>query len=153
VHCQVAMPGSRYVGNDRVNTKSPDKEVVMLGNKDATATIAVKNLETAKRFYEGTVGLRPAGVDEPGVVAYKSGSSTVLVYESQYAGTNQATAVTWVVGNDLDGVVQALKGKGVSFEHYDLPETTRHGDVHVSGNTRVAWFKDPDGNILSIVNS
>jgi catechol 2,3-dioxygenase-like lactoylglutathione lyase family enzyme len=124
----------------------------MLGNKDAAATIGVKNLETAKRFYEGTVGLKPAGIEEPGAVLYKSGSSTVLVYESQYAGTNKATAATWTVGNEIDGVVQALKGKGVSFEHYDLPDTKRNGDVHVSGNTRVAWFKDPDGNILAIVN-
>ena len=46
--------------------------------------------------------------------------------------------------------MRTLKGKGVRFEHYDLPDTTREGDVHVSGDIRVAWFKDPDGNILSL---
>lgn len=80
------------------------------------------------------------------------GSASLMVYESQYAGTNQATAVTWVVGDELEDIVQALKAKGVTFEHYDLPETTRKGDVHVSGKTKVAWFKDPDGNILAIAN-
>ena len=75
-----------------------------------------------------------------------------MVYQSQFAGSNKATAATWVVGDALKDIVRALKAKGVAFEHYDLPRTTREGDVHVSGKTRVAWFKDPDGNILSIVN-
>jgi catechol 2,3-dioxygenase-like lactoylglutathione lyase family enzyme len=123
----------------------------MLAHKDAMATIAVKDTESAKKFYEGKLGLKPAPTQGPGVLSYKSGGSTVLVYESQYAGTNKATAATWVV-DDVEGVVRDLKGKGVSFEHYDMPETTRQGDVHVSGNTKVAWFKDPDGNILSVVN-
>jgi hypothetical protein len=59
--------------------------------------------------------------------------------------------MTWEV-DDVDDVVRTLKGKGVQFEHYDLPHTRREGDVHVSGDIKVAWFKDPDGNILSVVN-
>jgi catechol 2,3-dioxygenase-like lactoylglutathione lyase family enzyme len=124
----------------------------VLADKDAMATIAVKDTKVAQKFYEGTLGLKPAPEQEPGVLAYKSGQSTVLIYESQYARTNKATAATWVVGADLEGVVRALKAKGVTFEHYDLPGTTRQGDVHVAGKTKVAWFKDPDGNILSIVS-
>ena len=48
--------------------------------------------------------------------------------------------------------MQALKAKGVVFEHYDLPDTRRDGDVHIAGDLRVAWFKDPDGNILNIAS-
>ena len=48
-------------------------------------------------------------------------------------------------------MVQALRGKGVVFEHYDLPGATRKGDVHHTGRTKAAWFKDPDGNILALV--
>src|SRR5688572_15528973 len=124
----------------------------MLANKDAIATIAVKDIKAAKRFYEGTLGLKPGPGAEPGALSYKSGNTPLLVYESKYAGTNKATAATWVVGDDVEGEVQALKAKGVAFEKYDLPGTTRKGDVHVAGKTKVAWFKDPDGNILSIVN-
>ena len=51
---------------------------------------------------------------------------------------------------DVEKAVEDLKTRGVAFEHYDMPDTTRVGDVHVSGRTRVAWFKDPDGNIHSI---
>ena len=75
----------------------------------------------------------------------------MLVYESQYAGSNKATAATWVV-DDVAGIVKALKAKGVVFEHYDLPETTRKGDVHVAGSLKLAWFKDPSGNILALVS-
>jgi catechol 2,3-dioxygenase-like lactoylglutathione lyase family enzyme len=128
------------------------KEINMLGDKDAVANIAVKNLETAKKFYEETLGLTQIGAEGQEVIVFRSGSSTIYVYKSQYAGTNQATALTWVVGKDIEGVVQELKAKGVTFEHYNMPDMTREGDIHVAGNMKVAWFKDPDGNILNIIN-
>jgi catechol 2,3-dioxygenase-like lactoylglutathione lyase family enzyme len=123
----------------------------MLGDKDATATIAVKDIKTASRFYEATLGLNKVHTEEPGVLSYRCGNSTIQVYESQYAGTNKATAVTWVV-DDVEALVRALKSKSVVFEHYDLPGMARQGDVHVAGNRKAAWFKDPDGNILAIVS-
>ena len=124
----------------------------MLGDKEAVANIAVKNLETAKKFYEETLGLTQIGAEGQEVIVFRSGSSKIYVYKSQYAGTNQATALTWVVGKDIESVVQELKAKGVTFEHYDMPDTTREGDIHVAGQMKVAWFKDPDGNILNIIN-
>lgn len=123
-----------------------------MANRDAVATIAVSNMETARKFYEGTLGLKQVGSESEELVAYRSGNSTVYVYRSKYAGTNQATAMTWVVGNDVEGVVRDLKAKGVSFEHYDLPDTRLEGDIHISGRVKIAWFKDPDGNILNIVS-
>jgi catechol 2,3-dioxygenase-like lactoylglutathione lyase family enzyme len=121
----------------------------MLGDKDAIATVAVKNLETAKKFYGGTLGLTTV-MESENVLAFKTGKSKLFVYRSQYAGTNQATAVTFVA-EEVDDLVRTLKGRGVTFEHYDLPKLTRQGDVHVAGSMRTAWFKDPDGNILSLV--
>jgi catechol 2,3-dioxygenase-like lactoylglutathione lyase family enzyme len=123
----------------------------MLGNTDATANLAVKDLETARKFYESTLGLSPVDSEGDEVIVYRSGNSTINVYRSKYAGTNKATAVTWNVG-DVDRVVRDLKAKGVTFEHYDMPEMKLEGDVHVAGDMKVAWFKDPDGNILNIVN-
>jgi catechol 2,3-dioxygenase-like lactoylglutathione lyase family enzyme len=120
--------------------------------KDAMATIAVRDMNAARKFYEGTVGLKLVNDMMPEAVTFKSGSSKVLVYRSQYAGTNKATAVTWAVGGDLEKIVQGLKAKGVSFEHYDMPGVTRKGDVHVGGGPDAAWFKDPDGNILALVS-
>ena len=124
----------------------------MLGDKDAAANIAVKNLERAKKFYEDTLGLTQIGSEGQEAITFKSGNSVINVYQSQYAGTNKATAVTWVVGQDVEGFVQQLKAKGIAFEHYDMPGITRNGDVHIAEDMKVAWFKDPDGNILNIAN-
>ena len=123
----------------------------MLGDRDAIATIAVKDLDVARRFYEGTLGLKPEASEQPGVLSFASGRSTVLVYESQYAGTNEATAINWLVGDDIERIAQALAARDVPFEHYEFPGATLDGDVHVMQGMKVAWFRDPDGNILSIV--
>ena len=121
----------------------------MLSDKDAVATVAVKNLESARKFYEQTLGLTKVMENEE-VLAFKSGKTTLFVYRSQYAGTNKATAVTWVT-DEVEDTVKTLKSRGVSFEHYDMPNMTRQGDLHVSGTMKAAWFKDPDGNIFSLV--
>jgi catechol 2,3-dioxygenase-like lactoylglutathione lyase family enzyme len=124
----------------------------MLGNREAIANVAVKDLEVAKRFYADTLGLKQVDQEGDEVAIFRSGGSTLNVYRSQFAGTNQATAVTWTVGDDLEEIVSKLKAKGVKFEHYDMPEMTRKGDVHIGGDMKVAWFKDPDGNILNVIN-
>lgn len=124
----------------------------MLGAKNAAAALAVSDMQRARDFYEGTLGLEPAQEDS-GSVLYKSGSSVVLVYPSEYAGTNKATAAVWAVGDDFDAVVEGLRGKGVTFERYDdLPDVTREGDVHLMGDFKGVWLKDPDGNILSLIS-
>ena len=125
----------------------------MLGDRDAIATIAVKDMTRAALFYEGILGFERRHSMGATATAYKCGDASLFVYESEFAGTNKATAVTWAVGGDLESIVDDLKRKGVAFEHYRLPDTTVEGDIHVSGDVRVAWFKDPDGNILSIVAS
>jgi catechol 2,3-dioxygenase-like lactoylglutathione lyase family enzyme len=124
----------------------------MLGDIDSAANIAVKNLDIAKKFYEDTLGLKQVGAEGQELIVFRSGTSTIYVYESQYAGTNQATAITWVVGEDIENVIRRLKDKGVTFEHYDIPDMTRQGDVHVGGNMKVAWFKDLDGNLLNLAS-
>ena len=123
----------------------------MLGNKDVIATIAVRDLEKAKKFYEGKLGLKPAPSGEESVLSYKSGKSTLMVYVSDFAGTNKATAATWIV-DDVEDLARGLKAKGVVFEHYDFPGMTRKGDVHFAGDLKNAWAKDPDGNILGFVS-
>jgi catechol 2,3-dioxygenase-like lactoylglutathione lyase family enzyme len=123
-----------------------------LAVKEATATIAVKDMKVARRFYEDTLGLKLVFDMMPEAVTLESGRSKVLVYRSQYAGTNKATAATWIVGNDLERIVKDLRAKGVSFEHYDMPGVTLKGDIHVGAGPDAAWFKDPDGNILALVS-
>ena len=127
-------------------------DTTLLRDSDAVATIAVKDLAKAKKFYEDTLGLKPVSTEGEEAIIYKTGASTIQVYRSEYAGTNKATAVTWTVGSRIDDIVQTLKSQGVTFEHYEMPGMKLEGDVHVGGDMRIAWFKDPDGNIISLVS-
>lgn len=124
----------------------------MLSNNDAVATIAVNNLQAAKSFYRDKLGLELIAEEGEEVLRFKSGRTSVLVYHSEFAGTNRATSATWLVGDDVDEIVRTLKAKGVSFERYNMPGMKLEGDVHVADGMRVAWFKDPDGNVISIVS-
>lgn len=124
----------------------------MLKDKDAIATIAVKDLQTAGKFYEEILGLKKVDKQGEEAITFQSGNSKLFVYRSQFAGTNHATAVTWPVGEEIEEIVRTLKAKGVTFEHYDMPGMARKGDIHGEGNMRAAWLKDPDGNILGLVS-
>ena len=124
----------------------------MLGTKEVIATVPVRALEAARQFYEGKLGLALAD-ERPGVLSFRVGSTLLLVYQSRFAGTNQATAATWNAGGGIEEVVAELKSKGVTFEHYDMPGLTSRGDLHLGENMKVAWFKDPDGNIHALVGT
>ena len=121
----------------------------MLGKSDATPMLAVKDLDRARKFYEETLGLTE--VDDFGEgFMLKSGDTQFSVYRSEFAGTNQATALTFEV-DDLEREVSGLKQKGIAFEHYELEGLTPKGDFYEAEGMKTAWFKDPDGNILSLL--
>ena len=124
----------------------------MLASKNAMATIAVKDLAVAKNFYQQVLGLSPADIEQSGVLTLRSGKSTIVVYESQFAGTNRATSATWGVGDEMGSVVQSLRKAGVVFERYEMPGFSFDDGVYIAGDFKAAWFKDPDGNILHINN-
>jgi len=144
---------ARHASMARRASPKETQETRMLGNINAVANLAVKDLAVARRFYEDTLGLSQVDAEGDEVIVYRSGNTRINVYRSQFAGTNQATAVTWAVDGDIERVVDALKSRGVRFEHYDMPDTQLVGDLHVMGDMKVAWFKDPDGNILNLINS
>jgi catechol 2,3-dioxygenase-like lactoylglutathione lyase family enzyme len=115
------------------------------------ATLAVSDLERAKGFYEGRLGLVPGG-PEPGGVQYPCADGTaVFVYLSpDNAGKSQGTLAGWSV-DDLDQTMDDLASRGVAFEQYDQPgiRTDERG-VFDGGHLRAAWVNDPDGNTLAI---
>ena len=123
----------------------------MLQMIDATAMVAVRDLAAARSFYADVLGFELH--DEMGVVSFESGRTPVALYESEYAGTNQANALAWSVGDRLDDIVTLLRERGVTFERYDFPGVSLEGAVHVADGFKGVWFKDPDGNILHLNGS
>ena len=126
----------------------------MLGDHAPVATVAVSDLQRAKTFYEKTLGLVQTSAEGDEAVSYGTLASKLLVYRSQFARTNKATAVTWLVGDEIERLVKELEAKGVAFEDYDMPGMPRRGHIHGGGGhgPRAAWFKDPDGNIHGLVD-
>lgn len=122
----------------------------MLKDHDSSAIVAVGDLDRARAFYGDVLGLELADEGkEEGVLVYRTGATRLVVYRSEFAGTNRANAVVWGVGDKLDAIVAALEAKGAAFEHY--PEIGRlEGNVHQAGGAKLVWLKDPDGNILHI---
>jgi catechol 2,3-dioxygenase-like lactoylglutathione lyase family enzyme len=122
----------------------------MLKDHPSSAIVAVTDLARARSFYGETLGLELAEEGGPeGVLIYRTGATRLVVYASEYAGTNRANAVVWSVGGEFGSIVAALEAKGVQFEHY--PGIGRlEGNVHHAGGAKLAWLKDPDGNVLHI---
>ena len=122
----------------------------MLGKADATPMIAVKDIDRAKQFYSEKLGLKPFEEIGGDFFMLKSGDTKLSVYKSEFAGTNKATLLTFDV-DDIDAEVRELKDKGISFEHYDVEGLKADGDIYSGDGMKTAWFKDPDGNILSLI--
>lgn len=122
----------------------------MLKDHDASAIVAVRDMERARRFYAETLGLEPVGAGGDGPMVFRTGATRLCVYPSEFAGTNQANAVVWGVGEALESLVADLRRKGVAFERYDVEGATFADGVHRFGDFRAAWFRDPDGNILHL---
>jgi catechol 2,3-dioxygenase-like lactoylglutathione lyase family enzyme len=123
----------------------------VLSDSPVVAVVAVKDLAAAKGFYGEVLGLRESEESDPGGVLYQCDGMQLLVYESSFAGTNEATAASWNV-SEIEQEVASLAERGVTFEHYELPGATREGDIHLIGSLKSVWFKDADGNILNLVN-
>jgi catechol 2,3-dioxygenase-like lactoylglutathione lyase family enzyme len=121
----------------------------MFESATAHATIAVSDLDRARKFYEGTLGFKVKDDRSDGVTYEDAGGGWFLVYPSQFAGTAKSTYMSFEVA-DLEEAVKELRGRGVVFEEYDMPGLkTVDGIAEIQG-VKGAWFKDPDGNILSV---
>ncbi len=126
-----------------------------LGNYKVVAGLAVSDMEKASEFYEGMLGLsKSAGPDDNR--AYECGEGSVMhVYLSpDHAGKSTATLASWYV-DDIESVVDELIEKGVIFEQYDESPifTDEKGIATFDGGAKVAYFRDPDGNTLSLAQA
>ncbi len=124
----------------------------MLGDSRVITTIPVKDVDRARAFYEGVLGLSfVAGPRGDGSFEYKCGSGTGLfTYPTeQNAGKSPATLAAWQV-DDIQATAKALRDKGVALEDYDLPGLRTEQGIATLPGGKTIWFKDPDGNILNV---
>lgn len=124
----------------------------MLSDLAISPAIPASDMDRAKKFYEETLGLEPGESSGEAGQYYNCGAGTRLfLYQSSYAGTNEATAAGWRVYENFDAVVDYLRDRGVEFEEYDFPGfKTEDGVIRNPDGSMAAWFKDTEGNILSI---
>jgi catechol 2,3-dioxygenase-like lactoylglutathione lyase family enzyme len=122
----------------------------MLGDAHVHPTIPVTDLGKARAFYEGTLGLSPE-FETPVAVMYSAGSGTdLLVFTSAGPSNGNHTTMGFKV-DDIEKEVADLKGRGVEFLEYDLPSLKTVNSIADTGPIRSAWFRDPEGNILGVV--
>ena len=129
----------------------------MLQNSNVATRLPAQDLERARAFYAGKLGLEPIE-ERPGGLKYKCGHGYFALFESAGAPSGEHTQMAWEVEN-LDAVMAELRRRGVVFEEYDFPDLkTVNGIAEVSGNypssgcvgERGAWFRDSEGNLLAL---
>jgi predicted enzyme related to lactoylglutathione lyase len=125
----------------------------MLSERRCAPMIPASDLGRAKKWYADMLGFQPKAEDPSGV-QYLTGDGTEFwIYPSQFAGTNQATAMGWMA-KDLSSEMEELRSRGVTFEEYDIPNVkTVQGVAEFEPGERAAWFKDSEGNILALFES
>lgn len=124
-----------------------------LSNYRVGAVVAVSDMELARDFYEKKLGLTAPGDEPDGGRTYQCGEQTTLhIFPAPPdSGKSHATVAGWYV-SDIEAVVDDLTANGVSFERYDQPPiVTDDKGIAVLGSSKGAWFKDPDGNTLGLL--
>lgn len=121
-----------------------------LNDKSSSAILAVSDIDRARRFYSDVLELELNDEGMEGVLVYKTGATHLIVYPSEFAGTNKANAVVWDCGQEFNAIVADLRAKGVTFERYEMEGASYKDGVYDANGFKMVWFKDPDGNILHL---
>jgi catechol 2,3-dioxygenase-like lactoylglutathione lyase family enzyme len=117
------------------------------------AAVAVSNMERAKQFYEGKLGLTRGRDTGDGGRTYPCGAGTEIhIFPSAGAGKSESTIAGFTV-DDIEATVDELAGNGVAFEQYGEPLNTNEKGIADLGEAKGAWMKDPDGNVLALTQS
>jgi len=121
----------------------------MLKIKDAQAAIPAQDIKRARQFYEQKLGLVPGEVQPDGGVQYAAGNTHFLVFPSRGKASGDHTQLGLDV-DDINAAVTELKSKGVTIEEYDYPDFKTKGGIVDMGESKGAWFKDSEGNLIAV---
>jgi catechol 2,3-dioxygenase-like lactoylglutathione lyase family enzyme len=122
----------------------------MLNDALAYATIPSKDMKKAREFYEDKLKLTPVGEMSDGSVFYRcADGSRLTVFPSTGASDGSFTQLSFLV-KDVESEARDLQSRGVVFEEYDMPEFKTVNGIATAGEFKGGWFRDPDGNLISI---
>ena len=121
----------------------------MLTHAPVTTMLPVKDLDRARQFYEGKLGLKPIGLKPDGKFVYDCGGASLALFPKEGGTKADHTAISFRVP-DIAASIAELKQAGVAFEDYDFPGLKTVGHVCVLGAEKAAWFLDTEGNILCL---
>ncbi len=123
----------------------------MLSDHTPTAVLATKDLSRARSFYEGMLGL--VGEASMEGFSYRAGDASIFVFPSQFAGTNQATSVSFGLTSEaFDEEVAILRNAGITFDTFEAEGLDWSDGVASAEGFKAVWFSDPDGNVLNITS-
>jgi catechol 2,3-dioxygenase-like lactoylglutathione lyase family enzyme len=121
----------------------------MLSDSAVTTMLPVMDMERARAFYEGCLGLKPGGFRPDGKFVYVVAGSTLALFPKPEGTKADHTAISFRVG-DIAASIKELTRAGVVFEDYDFPGLKTVEHVCVLGAEKAAWFKDTEGNYLCL---
>lgn len=121
----------------------------MLSHSAVTTMLPVKDIDRARKFYEGCLGLTPGGFKPDGKFVYTVGGSTLALFPKPEGTKADHTAISFRVA-DIGAAIEQLQSAGVVFEDYDFPGLKTVDHVCVLGAEKAAWFMDTEGNCLCI---
>ncbi len=122
----------------------------MLHERRVHATLPVQDLATARDFWEGRLGFHPLEEYPTAVIYAGAGGSVFAISRASARAAGGNTQMAFTVP-DIEAEVAELGRTGIAFEAYDLPGLRTVGGIAELGGNRVAWFKDPDGNVIGLV--
>jgi catechol 2,3-dioxygenase-like lactoylglutathione lyase family enzyme len=122
----------------------------MLADRPIHTALPAADLERARRFYAEKLGLTQES-EVPGGLFYRCGENTqFLLFPSQGTASGTHTQAGWIV-DDIEAEVADLKARGVVFDEYDTPDLKTVNSVETTGQTKAAWLKDSEGNLLVLL--
>jgi catechol 2,3-dioxygenase-like lactoylglutathione lyase family enzyme len=125
----------------------------VLADAEEAAIVPVADIDRAIEFYGSVLGLemqaRREDLPENREAEFRAANGTLLAYESAGAGQSRHTVAGFLV-DDVEQAVDELRRRGLAFEEYDTPNLKTENAIATIGPERAAWFKDPDGNILTV---
>jgi len=122
----------------------------MLTERRVHTTLPVAALGPARAFWEGRLGFTPLEV-LPTAVVYRAGEGSVFAISEASARASGAHTQMAFRVPDIEAEVAELASMGIEFEAYDFPGLKTVGGIAPLGGNRVAWFKDPDGNLVGVI--